>query len=85
MGADGDVNWLQVAIEAPLSALAVVILYKCYRARARVRCDSECSKCLGYCPKLNLKFDVTMPGQVEELPPTTPQTSKTGSSSSTGV
>jgi len=69
-----EVDWVQLAIEAPLSALFVLFLYKCYRARVRIRYDSECSKCFGACPKLRLRFDYLAPGQDSQIPEQTSET-----------
>ena len=62
-----DVDWVNIAIEAPLSALLLVILYKCYRARVEGHLDSECHRCANLCPSLRLHIDFNAPGvQVEE-------------------
>ena len=53
-----EVDWLQAAIEAPIAVLFAVFLYKCYRARVRLRVDSPCSRCCG------LAFKLEMPGEV---------------------
>ena len=63
---EGEVNWVQLAIEAPLSALVVLTLYKCYRARGRLKLDSEC--CLWLFPHLRVKLDYTMPGAGDPAP-----------------
>ena len=57
---EGQINWVQLAIEAPLSAFIVLTLYKCYRARVRLKLDSECCKWLF--PHLRLNLDYTMRG-----------------------
>lgn len=63
---EGEVNWVQLAVEAPLSALVVLTLYKCYRARVRLKLDSEC--CAWLFPHLRVKLDYTMPGAGDPAP-----------------
>ena len=78
-----EIDWVTIAIEAPASALLVIILYKCYRARVRVRYDSECSKCWGMCPMLRLRLEYTAPGQ--SAPSAQSHSSSAGCSSSSAV
>lgn len=75
---EGEVNWVQLAIEAPLSALVVLTLYKCYRARVRLKLDSEC--CAWLFPHLRVKLDYTMPG-AGDCVPNTPNTRSASASS----
>lgn len=55
-----SINWFQAAVEAPLAACVAVFLYKCYRARVRLGCDSPCSKWCG------MKFKIEMPGEITD-------------------
>lgn len=53
-----DLDWVSLAIEAPLTALLVLFIYKCYRARVSLK--SRCCK--------GLSFGLTMPGEVSRAP-----------------
>ena len=63
-----EIDWVQLAVEAPLTVLFMLFVIKCYRARVHLRLTSPCLSRFGFALKVDFPGGRSASDSSEEVP-----------------